>query len=347
MNQLPRRDERPPVLVFMGGESAEHEVSLRSGAAVVRHLPAAGFEPVPVIVTRDGRYAFPGPDLMCPAESLDLGEAVGRIRSLDPVCAFLAMHGPFGEDGRMQALCDLMHLPHIGSDAIGSAVAMDKWLAKCVYRCAGIATPDAVFVDPDLFRADPDAVVLEVVSRLGVPVVVKTTRLGSSVGVSIVRGREELADRIRDALKYGGAFCEAFHGGRELTVPVLEDEQTGEPRALPVIEIVVKAPGRFFDYTVKYDPALVDEVCPAEVEQGLARQVQDLAVRAHRALMLSGFSRSDFLVDERGVWILETNTIPGLTEVSLFPRSARVAGVSFPDLLRTLIRRAIARAESR
>ncbi len=335
-------DRHPVVLVFMGGESAEHDVSLRSGAAVARNLPEAGFEPVPVVVTREGRYAFPPPeDLGRVADAVDLGDAVRRIRDRAPDCAFIAMHGPFGEDGRIQALCDLMHVPYVGSDVTGSAVAMDKWLAKCVYRSAGIPTPEAVLVDPRAFEGSPGPVLDAVETALGLPCVVKTTRLGSSVGVGVAQDREALRSRIDDALRYGGALCEGFHPGRELTVPVLEDPDTGEPAALPVIEIVVKGPSRFFDTTSKYDPALADEVCPAPIPPDLERTVRDLAVRAHRALMLRGFSRTDFLVDDRGVWTLETNTIPGLTEVSLFPRAARVAGMTFADLVRVLVQGAM------
>ncbi len=326
----------------MGGESAEHEVSLKSGAAVVQHLPLAGFEPVPVVVTRDGRYAFPrASDLGDIRDTLDLGDAVNHIRALAPACAFIAMHGPFGEDGRIQALCDLMHLPYVGSDVTGSAIAMDKWIAKCVYQRAGIPTPEAVFVDQRAYADSPDAVLEEVVSTLGLPCVVKTTRLGSSVGVGVARDREGLRMRIHEALGYGGAFCEAFHPGRELTVPVLESEDTGTPEALPVIEIRVKGGSDFFDYRSKYDPELADELCPAPVPEAIRRTVQDLAVRAHKALMLKGFSRTDFLWDDRGVWTLETNSIPGLTEVSLFPKAARAAGMTFADLVGVLVRRAM------
>lgn len=339
---MERAEDQVTVLVFMGGESAEHEVSLRSGAAVIRALPAAGFRAVPVVVTRDGRYAFPRPEeLGRIEETMDLGEAVTRIRGIRPDCAFIAMHGPFGEDGRIQALCDLMHLPYVGSDVTGSAVAMDKWLTKCVYRSVGIPTPESVLVDARSFAVSAKTVVEGIVSSLGLPCVVKTTRLGSSVGVGVARDEESLRERIEDALRYGGAFCEAYHPGREFTVPVLETEDTGEPRALPTIEIVVKGPACFFDYQTKYDPTLADEVCPAPIPRELDEVVRDLAVRAHRALMLKGFSRTDFLVDDSGVWTLETNTIPGLTEVSLFPKAAAVAGMTFADLVRVLVMRAL------
>lgn len=337
------REEAQLILVLMGGESAEHDVSLRSGAAVVKHLPLAGYRPFPVVVTRDGRYAFPKPhDLSSFERVVDLDEAIAIIRSSGPACAFIAMHGPYGEDGRIQALCDLLHLPYVGSDVTGSALAMDKWLAKCVYRCHGIPTPKATLVDRSRFFHDERAECERIRGEIGLPCVVKTTRLGSSVGVSIARDLEGLASSIRSSFEFGSVMCEEYHPGRELTVPVLEDP---EPKALPVIEIVVHDKERFFDYQVKYDPALADEVCPANIPKGLAEEVQRLAVMAHKALMLSGFSRTDFMVDSKGIWALETNTIPGLTEVSLFPKAAKAAGLSFAELLDILIKNALSRAK--
>jgi D-alanine-D-alanine ligase len=334
--------ELPAVLVLMGGESGEHDVSLRSGAAVVRNLPDAGFRPVPVVVGRDGRFTFPpeGP-------SLDLGEAVSRMRAVAPVAAFIAMHGPQGEDGKIQALFELMHLPYAGSDVYGSAVAMDKALAKAVYRAEGIPTPLAVTLTAtEVAREGLDAAAKRVREALGVPVVVKTPRLGSSVGVSIVRKATDLGRHLAEALaRDDRVLCEAFKKGRELTVPVLEDPDTGEPRALPVIEIRVKR-AAFFDYETKYDPDATDEICPAPIPDDLAREVQAVAVKAHRALLLSGFSRTDFIVADDGAWVLETNTIPGLTEASLFPKACGVSGISFPKLLQGLVNRAILRTEA-
>jgi D-alanine-D-alanine ligase len=331
------------VIVFMGGESKEHDVSLRSGAAVVKHLPAAGFDPVPVVIGIDGLFAFPpASDVGAAVERVGLGAAVARMESAAPACAFIALHGPFGEDGRVQALCDLMHVPHVGADAISSAVAIDKHFAKAVYREWGIPTPDAVLLTADdLGRPGAGRARL---ARLGLPAVVKTPRMGSSFGVSIARTASELEASLAAALALDPhVMVEEFRQGRELTVPVIEDPETGDPRALPVIEIVVKREG-FFDYEAKYDPALSDELCPAPIPPEIAAAAQDLGVRAHRALRLSGFSRTDFIWDDKGLWTLETNTIPGLTEVSLFPKAVGVAGMTFSDMLRILVTRALSRA---
>lgn len=336
---------RPVVAVFLGGASREHDISLRSGAAVIRALPAAGFTPVPVLVTREGRFAFPPPEDPSRVEdTLDLSGAVSRLEALRPACGFIAMHGLSGEDGRVQALCDWLRLPHVGADVIGSAAALDKWFAKAVYRSEGIPTPDAVL----LHAVDRAARGWEcaVIDRIGLPCVVKATREGSSYGVVVVRAAEDLVPAA-DACagRDGRVMVEAFRAGRELTVPVLEDPVSGEPRALPVIEIVVKGSG-FFDLKSKYDPTLSDERCPAPIPADLAREVQRLGIAAHRALALCGFSRTDVIVDDAGAWVLETNTIPGLTEVSLFPKAAAVAGIPFPELVRILVARAISTRES-
>ena len=330
------------VLVLMGGESSEHDVSLRSGAVVVANLALAGWDPVPVVIGQDGRFSFPPADAPGrPAESMALGDAVSRMAGLSPACVFPALHGLYGEDGRLQALCDLMHVPYVGSDVIGSAVAMDKWLAKAVFRTHGVPTADAVLLDGgDLARPGWEAAVIQ---RLGLPCVVKAPRQGSSLGVHIVRVAADLPEAARDALSLGTrVMVEAFVRGRELSVPVLEDPDTGEPRALPPIEIVVKT-REFFDYDAKYDAQATDEICPAPIPDDLAAVVSRLAVQAHVALMLSGFSRTDFIAAPDGALVaLETNTIPGLTDVSLFPKAAAAAGIPYSRLVDILVRRAIA-----
>ncbi|NOZ02906.1 MAG: D-alanine--D-alanine ligase [Deltaproteobacteria bacterium] len=341
---------KPLVIVFIGGESGEHDISLKSGAAVIRNLPSAGFQAMPVLIGQDGSFGFPPPeDPTRFTHSVGIGEAVYKMASMNPACAFIAMHGTFGEDGRVQALCDLMHIPHVGSDVTGSAVSMDKWLTKTIFRDAGIPTPDAVLEGALDTAEDTDGLVERVEDRIGLPCVVKTTRLGSSLGVGIAGNPDELERLVQDARGFGGVMLEAFHPGREMTVSVLEDPDTGEPEALPVIEIIPSDESKFFDQKSKYGLGVTqaDEICPADIPDSLAARVGELAVMAHRALMLSGFSRTDFMVDDEGVWALETNSIPGLTEVSLFPKAAEAAGIGFSELVGRLVRRAMSGPKSR
>ena len=320
------------IIVLMGGRSEEHDVSLRSGRAVHRALNASGYDSMPIVIRKDGSFEVEGEGV------LELWEALSFIKRCNPYCAFVAMHGPFGEDGRVQALLDMLDIAYVGSDVTGSALAMDKWLAKCVYRACGIPTPDALLFK-DIGIQD---FVEEVEKRLGVPCMVKTTRLGSSVGVGLAKDQDELRTLIVACQSYGDVMCERYRRGRELTCAVLEDPDTLKPFALPIIEIVTKK-HQFFDYESKYDPNLSDEICPADIPEDIAKEVQELGVRAHKALMLAGFSRTDFIWDAEGLWALETNTIPGLTDVSLFPKAAKAKGIGFEDLVSMLVEGAVRR----
>ena len=290
------------VVVLMGGESTEHQVSLRSGLTVTKNLAKTQWQPVPVIVGRDGRFAFPKLETfdLNQVDSLpyvELGAATSKIAALEPACVFLALHGLYGEDGRFQALCDLMRLPYVGADVIGSAVAMDKWLAKAVYNTHNIPTPDAVLLALD--DLDPDGLWQDrVIDEIGLPCVVKAPRQGSSLGVYIVRQQAKLSDAVKEVFKLGDrVMIEAFCPGRSFPFRC-EDPTTGGP-TLGSIEIVVKK-REFFDYEAKYDAAETDEICPAPIDEQQTKAVSRLAEAAHRALMLSGFSRTDFMLTASG-----------------------------------------------
>lgn len=320
------------VIVLMGGKSEEHDVSLWSGKAVCRALNAKGYHVMPVTIRKDGSFEVEGEKV------LELWEALLLIKRANPYCAFVAMHGPYGEDGRVQAMLDMLDIPYVGSDVTGSALAMDKWLAKCVYRAHGIPTPEALLFQ-DMEMQD---FVEQVEKTLGIPCMVKTTRLGSSVGVALAKDRDQLVTLISACKAHGDVMCEQYRRGRELTCAVLEDPVTFKPFALPVIEIVTKK-HEFFDYESKYDPELSDEICPAQIPENVREEVQELGVKAHKALMLAGFSRTDFIWDAEGLWALETNTIPGLTDVSLFPKAAKANGIDFEDLISMLVEGAVRR----
>jgi len=338
----------PDVLVLMGGASGEHDVSLASGAAVWKALDRARVTPHPIIVSRDNaRWAFAAPGEAEGAEGLPVDRAIGRIRRLKPAAAFLAMHGPFGEDGRMQALLDLLGVPYVGSDHVASALAMDKAFANAIYRAAGIPTPKAL--DLVLGReGGPADLAARVRKAFPAPWVLKTPRLGSSVGVEIVAAGQDLeAALARVAAIDGRVLAEEFVAGREFTVPVLDLVGEGAPRALPIIEIVPVG-STWFDYQTKYDDTRNREICPAEITPDLGARLQDLGLRAHAALGCRGISRTDVLVTPGGAaYVLETNTLPGLTPQSLFPKAARAVGIDYAELVTRLVEDAIARAERR
>jgi D-alanine-D-alanine ligase len=246
------------------------------------------------------------------------------VRDVDVV--FLALHGGAGEDGRLQAMLDLAGLRYTGSNHIASAAAMDKDLSKRLFRAALVPTADWLMAP---------ATAAEVEAALGWPVIVKPNKQGSTVGLSVVREAAQLAPALAKAGRFDDeVMIERFVPGREFTVGILEG------RALPVGEIIV--PGEVFDYQSKYQAGGAREVFPAEIPAAEAAQVQEFALRAHRALKLGVYSRVDFRRDAAGnYWCLEANSLPGLTATSLLPQAARAAGIGFTELLDRICRGAV------
>ncbi len=317
------------VAVAMGGPSEEHDVSIASGRAVVKGLRQAGMEVLPVWIRRDTSVVFdlpPGDG----QQGVALYEGLQRLTDMD--CVFIAMHGPFGEDGTLQAILESVGIPFTGSDHFGAAAAMDKVISKRIYEAVGLDVPPYRVLKSRDCIEHTDDIAKKTADTLGLPVVLKTPRLGSSVGVVLAGDMDELRSGLKELAEMAGlVLAERFIKGRELTVPVLQD--AAGLRALPLIEIRVHSHA-FFDYQTKYDPALADEVCPAPIPGEMAKRLSEAGIIAHEALMLSGFSRSDFIVDQSGrAWVLETNAIPGLTEFSLFPKAAAAAGMGFSELL--------------
>ena len=298
-----------------GGTSTEREVSLAGAREVERAL-----DPERYIVKRYD-----------PAE--DLQTLVEDAPDLD--AAFVLLHGRPGEDGTIQGMLDLLGVPYQGSGVLGSALAMDKHLAKSIYRQAGIPTPDWVCLD------DPDALEPRaILERLGLPVMVKPSGQGSSVGMAKVTSQEELEGAVRNAFEWDGqVVIERFVRGRELTGGVLGLKH---PDALPIVEIIPGEKYPFFDYEAKYKKGATRELCPAPVPGDITRRAQEIALEAHKALRLRGYSRTDMILSDNGeVLALETNTIPGMTPTSLFPQAAEAAGLSFSALLDRLIEMAM------
>ncbi len=329
------------VTVLTGGTSAERDVALASGLEVARALRerrhavsvvdlAAGFVPpeheealLPGGVGREP----PPLERLKELERGMLGSGLGEIpavRGADVL--FLALHGGRGEDGSLQAVLDVLGVPYTGSGHLASALAMDKDLAKRVLRDAGVASPRWVMAP---------ATAAQVRKQVGFPCIVKPSKQGSSVGMSLVRKPRELPAAVAEASRYDDeVMIEAYVEGPEYTVGILGDE------ALPVVEIRPKH--ELFDYECKYTPGMAEEIAPAPIGAKLAARLQDAARRAHRGLKLGGYSRIDFRVDAEGaIFFLEANTLPGLTANSLIPKAARAAGMGFPVLCETICRLAL------
>ncbi|MBF0496606.1 MAG: D-alanine--D-alanine ligase [Deltaproteobacteria bacterium] len=305
---------RLTVAVLSGGVSAEREISLKSGAGVMAALDKDRYQV---------RRYDPATDL----EQL--------IKDKDQIdVALIILHGRFGEDGTIQGFLDLLGIPYQSSGVLGCAAAMNKLMAKNIYRQAGLP------VAPDLALSIHTAYDLdEIIDTLGLPVVVKPVQEGSSIGIGIPDSREELGRAIETAFSHDSCvLVERYIKGREITGSVLGLKDL---RPMPLIEIIPCDTYRFFDYEAKYKVGASREICPAPLDPDLAELAQSLAVRAHLALCCQVYSRTDMMMEDGQIYVLETNTIPGMTETSLFPQAAQAAGLSFPMLLDVLIRLAL------
>lgn len=307
--------------VLMGGPSPERAISLSTGRRVAASLDPARYDVMPLEAPDRGAW-FP------PTE-MDV--------------AFVAMHGPFGEDGTVQGMLEFAGIPYTGSGVLASALAMDKRRSRQLLGFNGVPVPGYLAVDQALVAARGASLVEEVRHTLGFPCIVKPNALGSSIGVSLVRQPEGLADALAAALALDQtALVEEYLTGTELTCGILDDPERGAPVALPLVEIVPKR--EFFTFEAKYTPEAADEICPARLPAAAVWRAQAAALRAYRVLGCADFARVDLFVREADVAVLEVNTIPGLTERSLFPKAALAAGLEFPALLDRLIAAALRRA---
>ncbi len=290
------------VALLYGGPSSEREVSLKSGAAVLKALLARGID----------------------AQGIDVQPDIGsRLLAGGFSRVFLILHGRFGEDGAIQGFLEVLGLPYTGSGITASALAMDKALSKAVWVASGVPTPDYALIhkEEDLAAA---------AGRLGFPLIIKPVAEGSSIGITKVRAQAELRDAYRAAARYGRVLAERCVVGAEYTCAILAG------RALPVIRL--ETPRDFYDYEAKYVLDTTQYHCPAGLSPREEQQVQELALRAFEALGAQGWGRVDFMRDADGrFYVLELNTAPGMTDHSLVPMAARAAGLSFEDLVVTIL----------
>jgi D-alanine-D-alanine ligase len=321
------------VVVLMGGMSAEYEVSMRSGAQIARYLNRETYNVTPVEITQHGEWVFPSPD----REYLDVSDALPKLRALHPDCVFIALHGPFGEDGRVQGMFDMLGIPYTGSGCAASALSMDKIRSKAVAEHGGIIVPTHVAFTRPEWEADPAAVTDRIGDSIEFPCVIKNPTQGSSLGMAIPQSMAEFGPAVEDVLRFGATImAEKYIAGLELTCGVLDLDDERGAYALPVTEIrPVKS--KFFDYGAKYTPGATNEITPAQVDDDVRDRVQAIAVRAHGLMGCRGFSRSDMILAGEDIYWLEVNTIPGFTETSLLPQMAAAAGMSFTELVGAIV----------
>ncbi len=308
------------IALLVGGWSGEREVSLKSGEAVYNALDKRKYD----VITYDPSIELP--ILMEAKEEIDL--------------AFNLLHGKYGEDGCIQGLLDILGIRFLGSGILSSAMAMNKKVAKDIYRNEGLRVAKEI-----VLRHGNDFSVDEIMEVLGPASVVKPVGQGSSLGMSLCRNKKELMNAIKKAFEYDEEIIiEEYIGGREITCCVIGNQ---ELETLPIIEIIPEESSRFFDYKAKYTPGACREICPADLSQLIEESARSCAKKAHQALMCSVWSRTDMIVQDEKVYILETNTIPGMTKQSLFPLAARAAGFSLSELVDKMIMLSLGRKDSR
>jgi len=354
------------VVVLTGGSSAEREICLKSGAKVMAALDPARYDAAAVDLAQitDGRAEQLAGALMAPTgyEPKTLCNGFGTEvpkhqprqsaalaasgeRGLEHVPAkpdvvFIALHGGAGENGTVQGMLDLFGIPYVGSGVLASAMALNKIVSKKLFEREGIPTPKWA----PLSASRRSSAAREALDAVGLPCVIKPATEGSSLGVTIVRNAEQLEPALDLAFRYGKeALAEEFIAGVEITGPVLGND---DAQVLPLVEIVPGEEFEFYDYDAKYTEGATDEIIPARITEAQAARARELTLRAHKVLGCRGMSRVDMIVGRDDVYVLELQTIPGLTGTSLLPRAAEAAGISFPQLVDRLIELALEERES-
>ena len=317
MGLIGKKSKIGKIGVLMGGPSSEREISLKSGKAVYDALSALGQDVVAIDIKTD-----------------EPGENVRLLSSHGIDCAFLALHGRFGEDGTIQVILENMKIPYTGSGVLASKLAMDKVSSREIFKKGNLLVPRSEIINKASYKSGT-ALNLDLGDRL----VVKPVTQGSSIGLSLIDKKGGLEAALELAFKFDDrVIVEEYIKGREMTVGILNDS------VFPVIEIIPKH--AFFDFEAKYKAGLTEYVVPAKIDKKIAKKIQASALSAHKLLGCFGCSRVDLILDEKGlVFVLEVNTIPGMTSTSLLPKAAGQMNIKFEDLCMRLIKLAYEKAE--
>jgi D-alanine-D-alanine ligase len=350
--------EKLNLAVIFGGQSGEHEVSLASVRSVINSLNKEKYNIIPIAITKEGNWLigdkgekyrelndeFAGKEnaisvessqslVSVPSNEKNLTNYIeGNIGNKKIDLAFPILHGPYGEDGKLQGMLEMLNIPYVFSDCLANAIAMNKEKANIIAKNAGVLVADNIILREKVaYNLD------EIINKLSLPMVIKPLELGSSVGISIPKNKEDLEKGIIEAFRYGTkVLIEKYIKGRELTVTIMGSSDN--PLALPVIEIVPKI-SDWFDYKAKYEKGGSEEICPANIPEEIKEKVQKLAKKVYIAIGCKDLARADFIWDEKtdNLYFIDLNTIPGMTATSLAPQAAKAAGMEFSEFLDKLI----------
>ena len=315
--------------IIMGGPSSEHDISLRSGQMLISALSKKYNNLKPLVVTQEGKWQVEN-------KIMQMDEALSDIK-----VAILATHGQWGEDGHLQAILEHFKIPYTGSRVGASLAAFDKSVSRGIFRLNELEVPQAFTIERNSFsNTDRVKDVLNLIPKG--PWVVKPTEAGSSVGISVVKKEEDMPRALEEAWKYGPSILiEEYIDGIEVTCGILENIKTKQPQALPLTQIIPPAHHIFFDFSAKYSGE-TQEITPAKLDKKLVSAAQDTALQAHKAIGARHYSRVDMILKDGKPYVLELNTLPGLTAESLLPKQAQAAGIGFTELLEHLMGLALA-----
>ncbi len=314
------------VAVLRGGPGHEYPVSLKTGESILTHLPGH-YERADILIDRDGTWHHRG----LPINPLEIGQYADVV--------FNAMHGEYGEDGQVQQILDRTAVPYTGSGTFASSVGMNKVMAKDVFQRAGLKVPAGFLSE----KQEADEAARAVFQKISPPWIVKPADRGSSVGLFFAKNFDDLVQAITECLKYSDkVLIEQYVKGKEATVGVIDHFREQDHYALPAIEIRRPGGQAVWTYADKYNGE-TEEICPGAFSPEEKLELERLAIEAHKALGLRHYSRSDFIISPRGIYLLETNSLPGLTNESLLPKALQAVGCDYPDFLDHVVKLALER----
>ncbi|NQU83830.1 MAG: D-alanine--D-alanine ligase [Parcubacteria group bacterium] len=335
--------------VLMGGPSAEREISLLTGKAICKNLDKKKYQVLPIEMTKKGelladkqyfleKNKLPlelGSKVLIPTLQSDLNKSKEGVDLV-----FIAMHGPIGEDGCIQGMLESMGIPYTGSGVLPSVLAMNKAKSAEIYKQNGLLTPDYFDFTKKEWQKSRGEIIKKIKTKIKIPIIIKPVDQGSSVGIYLVKQEKDLANAVDSSfLTSNWIMAQEFIDGDESTCGILE--KNGEPFATPVTKIIANK-GDFYDLASKYDDGGSTHICPAPFNKNITKKIQEIALKAHRILGCRGMSRTDvFVSKDKKLYVIETNTIPGMTSVSLLPEAAGKMGIDFFEMLDLIIKASI------
>ncbi|MEX0616536.1 MAG: D-alanine--D-alanine ligase family protein [Candidatus Woykebacteria bacterium] len=320
--------------IIFGGKSGEHEISIVSARSIIKEVDKVKYEVKEILITKKGGW-------------LVSGKACSISEALDGVdVAFPVLHGPYGEDGTIQGLFEIVGVPYVGSGVLASAVAMDKALAKDLFKANSLPVVDSFVVKKLHWGKEENSIVNKIEEKIGFPSFVKPANLGSSVGVSKVKKKDDLNKAIEEAFEYDNKVLveKAVQNAREIEVAVLGNESP-----IPSVCGEIVPSQEFYSYEAKYVDESSELIIPAKITEKLSKEIRSLAIMAYKAVDGSGMARVDFLFDDKSenIYLNEINTIPGFTSISMYPKLWEKSGLPYPKLINRLIQLGIDRFNSK